>query len=191
MLVVSVIIIGVRQITSGCIIELVVVCLVRSLSCVGVCFQISVSWKCAFKRRRLKKFSMSSFTWNSSVTGVVGMKLTPFPRRDRNQHPSLVKQLFITASKFIVFLYVKLKFNISCSQSPLFQPLTKRVDGYDVIQDGAKKVRRTNDHGKNRAPQHIGILSAHAREELEDCQFGAICNLERASARFQLGDLRF
>ena len=39
--------------------------------------------------------------------------------------------------------------------------------------------------------QHIGILSAHAREELEDCQFGAICNLERASARFQLGDLRF
>ena len=33
-----------------------------------LCVSSDVSWKWAFKRKRLKNFSVSSFTWNSAVT---------------------------------------------------------------------------------------------------------------------------
>ena len=47
-----------------------------------LCVSSDVSWKWAFKRKRLKNFSVSSFTWNSSGTDVVGIKLTPLANRD-------------------------------------------------------------------------------------------------------------
>ena len=55
-----------------------------ALSC--ACTAASVKW--AFRRSRLKNFSLSSFTVNSSVRVVMGMKLGPFASKALSSSPN-------------------------------------------------------------------------------------------------------